>query len=187
MKKVLITIIVLLLIVVLGIGAYFVWRLNEKIDEQGNQLSTLIDEVKGKKENNTAENNVTNNTVNNTTTTNTTNTTNTVTTTTTATTDEEKIKEAYLKKIKQTYQNCTDFRIDSVKVLTAAEKEELVKTIPEYKDVEILAVVVYSIKPASMDTFVLAGNGEVSGDWVINKSACVSYKDGTILSDGTGW
>ena len=102
-------------------------------------------------------------------------------------TDEEKIKEAYLKKIKESYLNCSDYRIDSVKVLSTAEKQELINSIPEYKDAEILAIVNYSIKPQDITNYVIAGNGEVSGEWVVNKSACVSYKNGTILTDGTGW
>ena len=179
MKKVLITLIVLLFIAVIGIGAYFVWRLNEKIEEQSNEISTLVNEVKEKKEkNNVVENN---------TYTTTTNTTNNVSTNTTTKTDEDKIKEAYLNKIKQSYLNCSEYRIDSVKVLTAAEKQEIVNSMPEYKDAEILAVVNYSIKPKDINNYVIAGNGEIRGEWIVNKSACVSYKNGAILSDGTGW
>ena len=187
MKKFLITVIVLLLIAVLGIGAYFVWRLNEKIEEQNKEISTLVNEVKEKKdEHNIVGKNTTNETISSTNTTKT-DTTNSVPTNTTPKTDEEKIKEAYLKKIKESYLNCSDYRIDSVKVLSTAEKQELINSIPEYKDAEILAIVNYSIKPQDITNYVIAGNGEVSGEWVVNKSACVSYKNGTILTDGTGW
>ena len=202
MKKVLITIIVLLLIAVLGIGGYFVWRLNEKIDEQSNAISTLVNEVKGnKEENNTVENNTTNTTTNTTnTTTNTTSNTvtnstatnnvaGTTTTTPTENTDEAKVKQAYLDLLKQSYPNYKDYRIDSVKVLTGAEKQELIATLggDYYKDTDILAVVTYSLKPESMQNYTIAGNGEIQGEWVVNKSACVAYRDGKIVSNGTGW
>ena len=186
MKKFIITIIVLLLSAVLGIGAYFIWRLNGRIEEQSKEISTLVNEVKEKKEeNNAAERSTTNKIVNNTNTT--TDATNGGSTSTVSKTDEEIIKEAYLKKIKESYLNCSDYRIDSVKVLNTAEKQSLVNSIPEYKDAEILAIVTYSIKPQDISNYVIAGNGEISGEWVVNKSACVSYKNGAIATDGTGW
>lgn len=181
MKKFLVTMIAILLIAVLGIGGYFIWRLNERLNEQNNQISTIandVNEIKSKSSNST------NNAVVN----NTTNTTNS-TANNTAKTDEEIIKEAYLSRIKQSYTNCTDYRIDSVRVYSDAEKKSLIDTLGDdsYKTTDILAIVEYSIKPQDIKTFVIAGNGEVQGDWVVGKSACVTYRDGKIVADGTGW
>lgn len=196
MKKVLITIIVLLLIAVLGIGGYFIWRLNEKMDEQSNQISTLLNEVKGKEENNnTVQNNTIENNTVNTTNTNTTNTvtnnttepTNNGTTTTTSNTEEEKIKEICMARLKQSYPNYQEYRIDNVKILTDAEKQEILQNTPGYSATDTFAVITYSIKPESIENYVVAGNGEISGDWVVNKSACVIFRDGQIIANGTGW
>ena len=208
MKKALIAIIAVLLITVLGIGGFFIWRLSKKIDEQNNHISTLINEVKDNKEKeNKVENELSNNTINNTidnTINNNNNNTNTInnntisnntgtisgtTTTPVATSDEAKVKEAYITLLKQTYPNYKEYRIDSVKVLTDAEKQELVNTLGGdlYRMTDILAIVTYSLKPDSIENYVLAGNGEIVGEWVVNKSACVAYRDGKIVADGTGW
>ena len=180
MKKFLVTMIAILLIAVLGIGGYFIWKLNEKLNEQNNQISTIANDVNEIKSKNT-------NSTNNAVITNTTNTTNTTNNTTK--TNEEIIKEAYLSKIKQSYPNCTDYRIDNVRVYSEAEKKSLIDSLGDdsYKTTDILAIVEYSIKPQDIKTFVIAGNGEVQGDWVVGKSACVTYRDGKIVADGTGW
>ena len=180
MKKFLVTMIAILLIAVLGIGGYFIWKLNEKLNEQNNQISTIANDVNEIKSKNT-------NSTNNAVITNTTNTTNTTNNTTK--TNEEIIKEAYLSKIKQSYPNCTDYRIDNVRVYSEAEKKSLIDTLGDdsYKTTDILAIVEYSIKPQDIKTYVIAGNGEVQGDWVVGKSACVTYRDGKIVADGTGW
>lgn len=64
---------------------------------------------------------------------------------------------------------------------------------PESKDGDFLAYVTYSVKPAIKieESAWFAGNGEISGEWIRHKSACliITKNDGeySIVSDGTGW
>lgn len=197
MKKVLIAILTIIVLAIFGFGGFMLWKLNEKMDEQNGKISNLINDVKESEEdveNNTNATNVTNNTVN--AVNNTTNTVNqngsnnttggtTNNQTTSNTSLEEQIKSAYLTKLKNTYIGYVDYRIDGIKILTEEEKKSLLNL--GYQSTDVLAVVGYSIKPQSTDGYVVAGNGEISGDWVINKSACVCYRNGEIVSDGTGW
>lgn len=200
MKKVIIAILSVILVTILGFGGFMLWKLNEKMDEQNGKISNLINDAKGNEEdvenntNITNGTNVTNNTVN--AVNNTTNTVNqngsnnttggtTNNQTTSNTSLEEQIKSAYLTKLKNTYIGYVDYRIDGIKILTEEEKKSLLNL--GYQSTDVLAVVGYSIKPQSTEGYVVAGNGEISGDWVINKSACVCYRNGEIVSDGTGW
>lgn len=102
---------------------------------------------------------------------------------------EDKVKAEYLNKLKSTYVGYTDYRIDGIRVLTETEKNSVVNNFGQgqYKATDTLAVVTYSLKPQTIEGYQVVGNGDISGDWVVNKSACVCYRDGEIVSDGTGW
>ena len=77
-----------------------------------------------------------------------------------------------------------DYRIDKVEILSEERTKEIIKwdNGQYYKEEDVLAIVTYSVKSDE-----LAGNGEQSGEWVINKTACIAFRDGKIVSEGTGW
>lgn len=112
-------------------------------------------------------------------------------------TDKEIIEELFLDKIKSDNENNSekllDYRIDSIDVLTGSDRESLLTSLEENKTTEdIFALVKYSLKPEDVNNIMwTAGNGEVSGEWIINKSSCIriTNNNGTykIISDGTGW
>ena len=93
---------------------------------------------------------------------------------------EEQIKKEYSEKLKE-YE---DYRIDKVEILSEERTKEIIEWDrgQYYKEGDVLAIITYSIKGDEM-----AGNGEQSGDWVINKIVCIAFRDGKIVSEGTGW
>ena len=103
---------------------------------------------------------------------------------------EDIIKQLYLDKIKG-YVNINnsakliDCRVDSVKILKDDEKKEIIDATEGYYETDILAIVTYSVKPEfiSEDSVWFAGNGEIQGEWIVNKSACVTIR----IGDATGW
>ena len=108
-------------------------------------------------------------------------------------TDENLVKDLVLDEIKLTYGGnngkLLDYRVDKVVLLTDEQKKNLIKTIDTYKETDILANVTYSLKPKDVnDPAWTVGNGEVKGDWVVNKSACVCVRE-EMLRGGlsTGW
>lgn len=93
---------------------------------------------------------------------------------------EEQIKNEYSKEL----QAFEEYRIDKVEILSEERTKEIIEwdNGQYYKEGDVLAIITYSIKGDE-----LAGNGEQSGDWVINKTVCVAFRDGKIISEGTGW
>lgn len=108
--------------------------------------------------------------------------------------NEEIIKELFLKKIdeedKANSEKLIDYRVDRVNLVDEENKKSILEMDDgEYytKD-DILAYVIYSVKPQDINTTNwISGNGEVDGDWVVNKEVCVSVRNGEIVSMGTGW
>lgn len=97
-------------------------------------------------------------------------------------TEKEIVQRLYLEKLKETYFG--ECRIDNIKI---TKLNNVQKLYPNATSEAIFAFVTYSVK----DKDAIAGNGHVSGNWVIDKSACVyvdkdngEYK---IISSGTGW
>ena len=114
---------------------------------------------------------------------------------------EETVKKVFLKYIvetsKEQHYKLNDYKIDNVQIVNLNEIRKIFPTDKEtYKDAksgDIFATITYSVKPAeSMDeSFWVAGNGEISGEWINKKVANVwvvkengQYK---IKSNGTGW
>lgn len=100
------------------------------------------------------------------------------------------VRRLFTEKLKTDNENNTeklvDYRIDEVKILTEEERQGGMAE--EYLKTDILAYVTYSVKPKDINTTGwIAGNGQVSGDWIINKTACVCVRDGKIQFSGTGW
>lgn len=99
---------------------------------------------------------------------------------------EDKIKDAYAKKMENEYNiSSGDYRIDRVEILNDEDKKSVLEMDngQYYKEGDVLAVITYAEKAE----YGMAGNGVQDGDWVVNKEACVAYRDGKIVSDGTGW
>lgn len=171
MKKVIVTLLILILIAILGFGGYMIWKLNDKIDNQSNKIenilnSTISNNINNEVNTNTnAENNIVNNTEPN-------------------ESIDDQIKRAYLKKLKEA--GFDDYRVDNVEVLNEERTKEIIEwdNGQYYKSGDVLAIVTYAVSPAE---YGMAGNGEQSGNWVINKTACISFRDGQIVSDGTSW
>lgn len=82
-----------------------------------------------------------------------------------------------------------EYVIEDVNVLSDEEKREIVENFSgDYFMTDVLASVTFSVKPADKTSmFWLAGNGEESGDWVVNKSLLVTLRDGQLTNIGTGW
>lgn len=93
---------------------------------------------------------------------------------------EDQIKKEFSKLL----EDFEDYRIDNIEVLSKERAKEIIEWDKGqyYKDGDVLAIVTYAIKGDQ-----LAGNGEQSGDWVINMTACIAFRDGKIVSSGTGW
>lgn len=200
MKKVIVALLAVILVSILVLGGYFIWNVNKKIDKKSDEILAQINEMKSDNSstevnstevnknnivaNNTVDNKqVTNNTVNNQVITN-----NTVVNNQTNTnlSIEDQVKNAYGRLLSQNG-NILEYRIDSVTVLSDEQKKSILEYDKGqyYTEADTLAVVGYSVR--LKDVNANAGNGEVSGDWIIKKSACVSYRDGEIKQDGTGW
>lgn len=99
--------------------------------------------------------------------------------------DADKIKEQFIAKLKAidniSREKLLDYRVDEVKILSDSEKQvfnEDGKYIPK----DILAFVKYSVKAKDIEkTGWIAGNGEIDGEWVINKTACECLRNGKIV------
>ena len=111
------------------------------------------------------------------------------TTQTTTETEEDIVKKIFINEYLQNpkSEKLVDYRIDKVKVLTGSEKNEIVKM--GYQSTDILAYVTYSVKVNDINTSNWnAGNGDQSSDnWIVNKTAVVSIRDGKLHTVGTGW
>ena len=99
--------------------------------------------------------------------------------------DADKIKEQFIAKLKAidniSREKLLDYRVDEVKILSDSEKQvfnEDGKDSPK----DILAFVKYSVKAKDIEkTGWIAGNGEIDGEWVINKTACECLRNGKLV------
>ena len=104
--------------------------------------------------------------------------------------DSDIVKELFIQNLKNIYgDNLIEYRIDNIKIYTGSEREDLAQMYENNSSIEIYSLVNYSIrlKDISKD----AGNGTESGDWVYDKTACVTIiKDANgnrTINAGTGW
>lgn len=97
------------------------------------------------------------------------------------------IREQFLAKLKEidkiSDEKLLDYRVDEVKILSDSEKQVFNEN-EEYSPEDILAFVKYSVKPKNIeDTVWIAGNGEIDGEWIINKTACECLRNGKLVKD----
>ena len=104
--------------------------------------------------------------------------------------DSDIVKELFIQNLKNIYgDNLIEYRIDNIKIYTGSEREELAQMYENNSNIEIYSLVNYSIrlKDISKD----AGNGTESGDWVYDKTACVTIikeaNGNRSINAGTGW
>ena len=103
------------------------------------------------------------------------------------TSNADKIKEQFIAKLKESdnisREKLLDYRVDEVKILSDSEKQVFNEN-GEYSPEDILAFVKYSVKPKNIeDTVWIAGNGEIDGEWIINKTACECLRNGKLVKD----
>lgn len=101
------------------------------------------------------------------------------------TSNADKIKEQFIAKLKESdnisREKLLDYRVDEVKVLSESEKQAFNEK-EEYSPKDVLAFVKYSVKPKNIeDTVWIAGNGEIDGEWIINKTACECLRNGKLV------
>lgn len=108
-------------------------------------------------------------------------------------TTEETIKNLFLAKLKaldnSNSEKLLDYRVDKVEILSNSKKQSLIDL--GYNSTDMLAYITYSVKPQNVTTTSwVAGNGEVEGEWVINKIACECLRNGKLVDStnlNTGW
>lgn len=82
----------------------------------------------------------------------------------------------------------SSYRIENVTIIDDETKASLVEAMPDdYKMDDTLATVTFSVKPLKANSSWLAGNGEESGEWIVNKIMVVTLRDGELINIGTGW
>ena len=101
------------------------------------------------------------------------------------TSNADKIKEQFIAKLKESdnisREKLLDYRVDEVKILSESEKQTFNEK-EEYSPKDVLAFVKYSVKPKKIeDTVWIAGNGEIDGEWIINKTACECLRNGKLV------
>ena len=99
--------------------------------------------------------------------------------------DADKIKEQFIAKLKAidniSREKLLDYRVDEVKILSDSEKQVFNED-GKYSPKDILAFVKYSIKAKDIEkTGWIAGNGEIDGEWIINKTACECLRNGKLV------
>ena len=99
--------------------------------------------------------------------------------------DADKIKEQFIAKLKAidniSREKLLDYRVDEVKILSDSEKQVFNED-GKYSTKDILAFVKYSVKAKDIEkTGWIAGNGEIDGEWVINKTACECLRNGKLV------
>lgn len=97
----------------------------------------------------------------------------------------DKNKEQFLSKLKESNnissEKLLNYRVDEVKILSESEKQAFNEK-EEYRTEDILAFVKYSVKAKDIEkTGWIAGNGEIDGEWVINKTACECLRNGKLV------
>jgi len=101
------------------------------------------------------------------------------------TSNAKKIKEQSPAKLKISdnisREKLLDYRVDEVKILSDSEKQVFNED-GKYSPKDILAFVKYSVKAKDIEkTGWIAGNGEIDGEWVINKTACECLRNGKLV------
>ncbi|MBR4111013.1 MAG: hypothetical protein IKK43_04940 [Clostridia bacterium] len=104
---------------------------------------------------------------------------------------EDTIKNLFLAKLKALDNNNSekllDYRVDKVEILS--NSQDFIDL--GYNSNDIRAYVTYSVKPQNVTaTAWIAGNGEVEGEWIINKVACECLREGKLIDNtalNTGW
>ena len=110
---------------------------------------------------------------------------------------EALVKDLFLKDLKnnneKNSEKLIDYRVESVKIIKGEERKNLISQFyPKATSKAFFAEVTYSVKPKDVNnTGWIAGNGDIDGDWITNKSQCI-YADikndsYAIISSGTGW
>ena len=99
--------------------------------------------------------------------------------------DADKIKEQFIAKLKAidniSREKLLAYRVDEVKILSDSEKQVFNED-GKYSPKDILAFVKYSVKAKDIEkTGWIAGNGEIDGEWVINKTACECLRNGKLV------
>ena len=182
-KNIIIIILVFIVALLLGIilGQYIPNNKNDKKTE-----NIAKDEIKKNNNSTTKEDEKQNTSTN----TNDTSTIDNSNTSTVQKSDSDIVKELFIQNLKNIYgDNLIEYRIDNIKIYTGSEREELAQMYENNSSIEIYSLVNYSIrlKDISKD----AGNGTESGDWVYDKTACVTIiKDANgnrSINAGTGW
>ena len=116
-------------------------------------------------------------------------------------TKQEIAKKAYSKYIeemsKSTRYEIKNYKIEKVEItsLDAIKKEfpDIESFYYNVQDKDIFAIVTYSIEPEDNmnDTYWLAGNGDIEGNWIKNKKANIYLVENngtyTIFNVGTEW
>lgn len=190
-KNIIIIILVFIVALLLGIilGQYIPNNKNDKKTE-----NIAKDEIKKNNNSTTKEDEKQNTSTNTNTNTNNTSTSTSSSdnsnTNTVQKSDSDIVKELFIQNLKNIYgDNLVEYRIDNIKIYTGSEREELAQMYENNSNIEIYSLVNYSIrlKDISKD----AGNGTESGDWVYDKTACVTImKDANgnrSINAGTGW
>lgn len=182
-KNIVIILLVFIVALLLGIilGQYIS---NNKNDKKTENISK--EEIKKNNNSTTTEDEKQNTSTN----TNDTSTSDNSNTSTVQKSDSDIVKELFIQNLKNIYgDNLIEYRIDNIKIYTGSEREELAQMYENNSSIEIYSLVNYSIrlKDISKD----AGNGTESGDWVYDKTACVTIiKDANgnrSINAGTGW
>lgn len=182
-KNIVIILLVFIVALLLGIilGQYIP---NNKNDKKTENISK--EEIKKNNNSTTTEDEKQNTSTN----TNDTSTSDNSNTSTVQKSDSDIVKELFIQNLKNIYgDNLVEYRIDNIKIYTGSEREELAQMYENNSNIEIYSLVNYSIrlKDISKD----AGNGTESGDWVYDKTACVTImKDANgnrSINAGTGW
>lgn len=182
-KNIVIILLVFIVALLLGIilGQYIP---NNKNDKKTENISK--EEIKKNNNSTTTEDEKKNTSTN----TNDTSTSDNSNTSTVQKSDSDIVKELFIQNLKNIYgDNLIEYRIDNIKIYTGSEREELAQMYENNSSIEIYSLVNYSIrlKDISKD----AGNGTESGDWVYDKTACVTIiKDANgnrSINAGTGW
>ena len=101
------------------------------------------------------------------------------------TSNADKIKEQFIAKLKEidniSRDKLLDYRVDEVIILSDSEKQVFNED-GRYSPKDILALVKYSVKAKDIEkTGWIAGNGEIDGEWVINKTACECLRNGKLV------
>lgn len=178
-NKVVITILIIILITILGIGSYFIYTLNNKIEQQNNSIADL------KAENQRSQTTIDNMLKTNSQTLNIESTNKSTTQSTNESSNEDIIKDLFLAKLKEinntSSEKLLDYRIDKIEILSNSQKQSFLEM--GYNLSDVLANVTYSVKPQNVNTSNwVAGNGEINGEWIINKNACECLRNGKLIN-----